>query len=177
MISAGFAERHSGVPAGNHIDLELPKEAFALPRSARRRQILALSGGGYRGLYSAAFLAHAEDHFGCHTGTQFDLLAGTSIGGLIGAALALDIGAESIVGKIIQHGPLIFRRLPLLTKTRQLWFRAPYSAETLKAAVIDTIGLENANRSLTEVEKPLAICAVNYTHGSPKIFRSRGLAG
>jgi hypothetical protein len=158
-----------------HIDASLPTGAKAAPREARRRQILALGGGGYRGLYSATFLDYVEEGFPGRVAKKFDLLAGTSIGGLIAAALVFEVPAATIAEKMIKHGPLIFPR-SFLTPAKQMVFRAPYSAETLKSAVIDTIGKENAALSMKEVEKPLAICAVNYTHGSPKIFRSAGLA-
>ena len=74
------------------------------------------------------------------------------------------------------RAPLIFPR-SFLTPAKQMVFRAPYSAETLKSALIDTIGKDKASLSMKEIEKPLAICAVSYTHGSPKVFRSAGLAG
>lgn len=159
------------------IDTSLPLDTKAAPREPRRRQILALGGGGYRGLYSVTFLSHVEQSFGCRMATKFNLLAGTSIGGLIAAALAFEIPAATIAEKMIQHGPLIFPRRRFVTPAKQMVFRAPYSAETLKSAVIDTIGKDNVNLSMKEVKKPLAICAVSYTHGSPKIFRSWGLAG
>jgi patatin-like phospholipase/acyl hydrolase len=55
-------------------------------------RVLCISGGGYRGLYAARLLAQIEANprFGTGPiGTRFDMIAGTSVGGLIGAALAL----------------------------------------------------------------------------------------
>ena len=160
-----------------HIDASLPTGAKAAPREARRWQILALGGGGYRGLYSATFLGYVEQGFPGRVVKKFDLLAGTSIGGLIAAALVFDIPAATIAEKMIKHGPSIFPRRRVLTPVKQMMLRASYSAETLMSAVIDTIGEDNASLSMKEIKTPLAICAVNYTHGSPKIFRSAGLAG
>lgn len=164
----------AGVP---DLDLDIPKGQSVPLRPSRRHQVLALSGGGYRGLYSATFLQHAETHFSAPVGKHFDLLAGTSIGALMAAALAFDVPATMIAEKIIEHGPKIFPRRRMLTWTKRTFFRAPYSSETLKEAVTDTIGSENANRSMKTVEKPLLIVALNYTNGSPEVFRSRGLAG
>ena len=58
--------------------------------------ILALSGGGYKGLFSARVLSSLEKEFGCPIAKKFDLIAGTSIGGIIAIALALEIPAEEI---------------------------------------------------------------------------------
>ncbi len=46
-------------------------------------QILSLSGGGYLGLYTASVLAKLEEQSGRRIVDMFDLLAGTSIGGII----------------------------------------------------------------------------------------------
>ena len=58
--------------------------------------ILALSGGGYKGLFSARVLSCLEKEFGCSIAKKFDLIAGTSIGGIIAIALALEIPAVEI---------------------------------------------------------------------------------
>ncbi len=51
-------------------------------------QILALSGGGYRGLYTATILAELERELGGPIARHFDLIAGTSIGGILALAIA-----------------------------------------------------------------------------------------
>ena len=50
-------------------------------------QALALTGGGYRGLFTARALQEMEDHVGEPIGRRFDLSYGTSIGGIIALAL------------------------------------------------------------------------------------------
>jgi patatin-like phospholipase/acyl hydrolase len=54
-----------------------------------RFQILSLDGGGIKGLYSAAVLAKIEDDLGVTVADHFDLIVGTSTGGII----ALGLGA------------------------------------------------------------------------------------
>ena len=51
-------------------------------------RILALSGGGYRGLYTAKVLAGLEEVSGIPLYRRFDLIAGTSVGGILGLAVA-----------------------------------------------------------------------------------------
>src|SRR6266446_8411629 len=58
--------------------IEIPP--FGPEPAPTRFQILSLSGGGYRGLYSAAVLAALEGA-GPAMYERFDLFAGTSIGG------------------------------------------------------------------------------------------------
>ncbi|MDP6344273.1 MAG: CBASS cGAMP-activated phospholipase, partial [Alphaproteobacteria bacterium] len=159
------------------VDLDLPAVGQTPRRTAvRRRQVLALNGGGFRGLYTANILERAEAEFACRAADRFELLIGTSIGGLIAAGLAVGTPAATIAAKIAEHGPAIFRRVPLWTRAKQFVFRAPYSATALRRAVVDTIGEDQAELPLSRLDKPLAICAVNYTHGRPQTFRSRGLA-
>src|SRR5262249_38669774 len=88
-----------------------------------RFQILALSGGGFQGLYTAQVIADLEEHSGKPFASYFDLIAGTSVGGILALALALEIPAARIVTLFEKNGPMIFSR------RRSLWgvMRAPYS--------------------------------------------------
>ncbi|MDC5434993.1 patatin-like phospholipase family protein, partial [Acinetobacter baumannii] len=63
----------------------------------RKFQILALSGGGYRGLYTAQVLADLEEEFEGPIGKRFDLITGTSVGGIIAIAIALEIPMKKVV--------------------------------------------------------------------------------
>ena len=63
-----------------------------------RFRILSLNGGGIKGVYSASFLAKLEDllRLDRSMAEYFDLIVGTSTGGLIAIALALHQTAASI---------------------------------------------------------------------------------
>lgn len=54
-------------------------------------RILALAGGGYLGLYTATVLAALEERCGVPLGQRFDLIAGTSVGGILAVALAYEV--------------------------------------------------------------------------------------
>jgi cGAMP-activated phospholipase len=152
------------------------RRSAAVPTS-RRTQVLALSGGGYRGLYTAHFLAAVEESFRLRIARRFDLVIGTSIGSLIAAALAVDVPARAIAAKIIEHGPRIFPNAgSKATLAKQYAWEAPYRQGPVRAAVLDTIGEDAARTPLSEIKASLAICAVNFTYGRPEVFRSRGLA-
>lgn len=71
-------------------------------------QILSLSGGGYLGLYTASVLAKLEEQSGRRIVDMFDLLAGTSIGGIIALGLAAGTSAAEIRDAFLENGEAIF---------------------------------------------------------------------
>ena len=56
--------------------------------------ILSIDGGGLRGVYPAHILSRMEEEFSVEWSRDFDLLAGTSTGSIIAAALALGLPAK-----------------------------------------------------------------------------------
>lgn len=76
-------------------------------RSTRR--ILCIDGGGILGTFPAAFLAGLEQHLqGRPIGSYFDLIAGTSTGGIIAIGLAMGLRASELLEFYEQRGPEIF---------------------------------------------------------------------
>ena len=75
-------------------------------------QILCLSGGGYLGLFSAIVMAEFEEKLGRPIASAFDLIAGTSVGGLIALAVALEVPAKQIVEELLESGQKIFSDRP-----------------------------------------------------------------
>ena len=69
---------------------ERPREQINQRASLNRFQILSLDGGGIKGLFSAALLAAIEEDLHINIVDHFDLLSGTSTGGII----ALGLGWE-----------------------------------------------------------------------------------
>ena len=72
------------------------------------RRILSIDGGGIKGVFPAAFLATLEDSFGGSVGRFFDLIVGTSTGGIIAIGLGLGLSAKEILWFYEEHGPTIF---------------------------------------------------------------------
>ncbi|SRR6266581_529403 len=79
------------------------------------RRILSIDGGGIKGVLPAAFLAAIEDVTGKHIIDYFDLIAGTSTGGIIGLGLGLGLSARTILDFYVQQGPKIFDQAPSTT--------------------------------------------------------------
>jgi uncharacterized protein len=71
-------------------------------------RILSLDGGGIRGVFPAAFLARLEEHLEHPIGRYFDLIAGTSTGGIIAIGLGLGLSALDILKLYVEQGPAIF---------------------------------------------------------------------
>jgi len=73
-----------------------------------RFQILSLDGGGIKGLFSAAVLAYLEEDLNIRIADHFDLITGTSTGGIIALALASGMSPKEIVHFYVVRGPHIF---------------------------------------------------------------------
>ena len=132
----------------------------------KRFQALALSGGGFRGLYTAKILADIEDEIGAPIASRFDLIAGTSIGGILALAVALGIPAARMVKLFEENGKKIFKR------RFSMWgiLRAPYSPECLKKLLSadDVFG----RRTLGDCKHPVIVPAINYSTGQPQLFKT-----
>ena len=80
-------------------------------------RILAIDGGGIRGLIPAVVLADLERRTGRRTADMFDLIAGTSTGGILGCGLTRPgenggpaFTAADLIGLYESEGPEIFHR-------------------------------------------------------------------
>ena len=81
-------------------------------------QILCLSGGGFLGLYSISLLAAIEEQFGAPLAAHFDLIAGTSVGGIIALGLAAEVPAQKIKLAFEANGGMIFSNRNLTSPHR-----------------------------------------------------------
>ena len=72
------------------------------------KRILSIDGGGIRGIYPATILAEIEKHLPEPLYKYFDLIAGTSTGGIVALAIGLGFKATEIVGFYETYGPKIF---------------------------------------------------------------------
>ena len=110
----------------------LARRSTVVESKQERFQILALSGGGFRGLYTAKIHADLEEEIGAPIATRFDLIAGTSIGGILALAIASRIPAKTMVDLFVEHGEEIFKRRFSLMGM----LRAPYSANLCRACSV-----------------------------------------
>lgn len=133
---------------------------------AGRFQILSISGGGYRGLYTATILAELEAKVGWPLARRFDLIAGTSVGGILALGLALEIPAAKLAAVFAEHGEQIFRR----QRSFFGYFKAKYGSRSLRELLAqpDLFG----DRSLGSSRHCVVVPAVNYSSGLPVVFKT-----
>lgn len=126
-------------------------------------KVLCIDGGGIRGVYAVAILKAIEEARGEPIGRAFDLIAGTSTGAIIAAAVAMEKPMNELLEQYIQFGEKVFLR-----QAKVGLFRTVYSDRYLRRFFQKAFG----HLTLAEVEKPLMIPAVDLTHGKPYIHRS-----
>jgi uncharacterized protein len=138
-------------------------------------RVLALSGGGYLGLYSAAVLAALEEQAGEPIGRRFDLIAGTSVGGITAAAVAFELPLSHLVRFFFEEGKDIFsaRAKPSGTVGRLLDLSRSvlgpkYDNEALRAALTERLG----EATFADALHPLLLPAVDVTRSLTKVFKT-----
>ncbi len=105
-------------------------------------KILSIDGGGMRGIIPAKILSEFEEELQNRDGLDarlcdyFDLICGTSTGGIIAIGLALGISAKEILNLYVEHGKEIF--------SATLWQRIKsgvlYNRDVLKAQLQKAYG-------------------------------------
>lgn len=139
--------------------------------SGARFQILSLDGGGLRGMFSAAVLARLEEDLQLRITDHFDLIAGTSTGGIIALGLGLGLTPREIVEFYAEHGPRIFYDRSRMRGVRRL-LHAKYHAEPLQDALTEMLG----PRTFGESTKRLVITSYNLGEDDVYLFRTPHLA-
>ena len=141
--------------------------------AARRFRVLALDGGGIKGTYTAAVLSSLEEMTGKRICDYFDLITGTSTGGIIAVALGLEIPAQQILQLYLERGAEIFPvsepgwRGRVKGGWKHLW--APkHSQSVLKAAVDSVVG----QKQFGESKSRLVIPAFDAVRGRIQLFKT-----
>jgi patatin-like phospholipase/acyl hydrolase len=153
-------------------------------------RVLAIDGGGMRGVYSATVLESLAKHFATRRGVDqldvgkgFDLIVGTSIGGIIACALAFGRTPTEIIALFRKVGPLLFRRPIPDSPLRFLWWvagslrRSANSDQYLRKGLEDQFGdvtLEDVFR-----RRRIALCipSVNMSTARSVVFKTPHFEG
>ena len=144
--------------------------------SAGPKRILALDGGGVRGLISLAFLERVESILKARSGRKdfcladyFDLIGGTSTGSLIAATLGLGYTTRQLIELYLSLGQRGFRKRP--------WFEgfwAPkFDSDALRGVIEEhfsttTLGSDEIRCGLGIVAKRLDTGSVWLFHNHPR---------
>jgi uncharacterized protein len=157
------------------------------PVSASRPfRVLSLDGGGMRGVYTSTYLSELADAFArkrrvaaLDVGKGFDLIAGTSTGGIVACALASGIPLRDVVSLYKEHGRAIFpMKLPTRlgpTLIAQLFSRPAALAAGAKS-LRNVLEARFGNETLEEVYLrrgiALAITAVEMNRHHSWVFKT-----
>lgn len=134
-------------------------------------KILSIDGGGIKGLYSAIVLREIEKSKG-KINEHFDMICGTSTGGLVALALAADIPIEKIIDFYENYGPKIFPSKNSLIRgsrfIRQLFFSSKYNNKALIKILKEIFG----NRIVDQSKVCLCIPAVDLANFKGIVFKT-----
>lgn len=106
------------------------------------RRILSIDGGGIKGTCPAAFLAAMEEKLPNPIGSYFDLIAGTSTGGILAIGLGLGLSAKELHKLYVQQGPEIFGESENRAKVLSWMLRRFRSARSFVGAKHDEAALK-----------------------------------
>lgn len=135
--------------------------------SKKTFNILSIDGGGILGLYSANILSRIEKEFfnGEPLSSHFDLITGTSTGGIIALALATGLKAEIIQDFYIEYANMIF---PKKRQKRMGILKSKYSNEQLKNGLIKCFG----DKKIKDCKTLVCIPSINVATCTPLVFKT-----
>ena len=136
-------------------------------------KILSIDGGGIRGVFPAAFLAELETRFldGGSVANHFDMIAGTSTGGIIALALGKGMTAQQALKIYTERGESIFPTKKGLGKAARLakWiFRPKHDQSVLETQLTEEFGDILFGESLSRCVIP----SFDGQFGEPVIYKT-----
>ena len=138
----------------------------------RTFRILSLDGGGIKGIFPAAILTYLEEKCldGQPIGDYFDLVAGTSTGGIIALGLGAGLTARSLLDLYMNEGHRVFppRQRRKSNRLFRRLSRNRYDRAALDELLWQTLGA----RTLRESRYRLLIPATEAKHGDPAVYKT-----
>jgi patatin-like phospholipase/acyl hydrolase len=145
-------------------------------------QILCLSGGGFRGLYTAALLEKLRERAEKPLSQVFNLIAGTSIGGILALGLAAGIEPATLRAAFEENADLIFPRFLKIKGVRVFprvplgIFGARYPQDGLRETIEKIFGERSREKLCDVLVTDALVCSVDLNQRGPRIFRSKDKA-
>ena len=135
-------------------------------------KILSIDGGGIKGIFPAGVLTYLEENClgGQPIGDYFDLIAGTSTGGIIALGLGAGLTARSLLDLYVNEGHRVFppeQRLRGKRLFRRLSHNR-YDRTALDELLRETLGAI----TLRESRYRLLIPATEAKHGDPAVYKT-----
>lgn len=150
------------------------REQLPWPKD-REFRILSIDGGGIKGIFPASFLAEIEERYlaGKSVSKHFDMITGTSTGGIIALALSIGLPARDIAKLYMDHGHAIFPS-PRWGAAGKFWrsmrglARHQYDRAALMNLLEDALG----DRLYGEAGNRLCIPSCDGRHGDVYVFKT-----
>lgn len=137
--------------------------------SSKIFKILSIDGGGIRGVCPAHILSCIKQRLDINIGEHFDMIAGTSTGAIIAAAIACMKDPANVLSLYRDHGPKIFsRRKSFLPAKYQPAIQTQYNNENLKSVLKNIF----EDIKLGEIKIPLLLPATDVGNGGVHVFKS-----
>ena len=138
-------------------------------------KILSIDGGGIKGLYSAIVLEHLEEEFckknGKSLSDYFDMICGTSTGGLIALALSVKTPASQVSQLYKLRGADIFPNVTRLERVinpvKKLIWKGKYKNTVLQKELEAIL----SDKTMSDSHNLLCIPSFNLTSGSPTVWK------
>jgi len=127
--------------------------------------ILSIDGGGIKGLIALMQLKELENKLGIKLCNHFDIITGTSTGGLIATMLSLGHSVDECIEIYTIHGEKIFDKCLFRTGLFKSKYDDSYFNKLLKELVGDLTLKDVSNCKLI-------VPSFNATHRDKKIFKS-----
>ncbi|MBR1191444.1 CBASS cGAMP-activated phospholipase [Bradyrhizobium sp. AUGA SZCCT0160] len=144
------------------------------PRSGSTFRILSLDGGGIKGTFTAAVLAEWERITKCKLTDHFDLIAGTSTGGILALGLGMGLSAQTMLEFYEQRGPTVFPMTSLgqrLLATLRSLIKPKFAQEILQSEL--ATAFDSAPwKILRDARCRLVIPSCHARTGGVHIFRT-----
>jgi uncharacterized protein len=136
-------------------------------------RILSIDGGGIKGVFPAAYLAELERRFlnGTSIANHFDMIAGTSTGGIIALALAKGMSASEAMAIYTKRGHTIFpkpKKSGAIRQTLRWLFKAKHDQSALMDELLEVFG----DMHVDDARNRLVIPSFEGQHGEPWIYKT-----
>lgn len=134
---------------------------------SKKYKILSLDGGGIKGVYTLAFLSQIEDYLGSPVNNYFDLVVGTSTGGIIALGLGKGFSATDLLAFYVEMGKDIFSGNRYWNALKHFGF-SKYKNEVLKKYLEEKFG----DTKLGESKIRLVIPSQNLDNGEVHLYKT-----
>ena len=131
------------------------------------RRILSIDGGGFKGVYPTAFLAFIEDQIGRSVADYFDLIVGSSTGGIVALSLGLGMSAREILEMYEELGPKLFDHHSVLGTFKRIT-GTEYNPKPLE----DILRTRFGDKTLKDSKNRLVITSLDLQTAEPVRFRT-----